>query len=58
VLLDQRDDAQITEEVMKAAAGNPNEAIMTPPLDRPRDDVQITEEVVEAAEGVGMMAKS
>jgi alkylhydroperoxidase family enzyme len=50
LLLDRRgDDVRITEEVVKAAAMNSNEAIMTLLMDRLGDDVQITEEVVKAA---------
>jgi NACHT domain len=50
LLLDRRgDDVQITEEVVKRAALNSDEAIMTTLLDRRGGDIQITEQVVEAA---------
>lgn len=42
-------DIQITEEVVREAAMNSNEATMTLLMDRLGDDIQITERVVEAA---------
>ncbi|KAL4789001.1 hypothetical protein BDV19DRAFT_395460 [Aspergillus venezuelensis] len=51
LLLDQQgDEIQITEEVVKAAAGNRKD-IMALLLDRRGDKIQITEEVVQAAAG-------
>ena len=52
LLLDRRgDDIPITEEVVKAAAGNQESGnkVMTLLLDRRGDDIPITEEVVKAA---------
>jgi hypothetical protein len=54
LLLDRRgDDVKITDEVVKAAAGNERsgEEVMTLLLDRRGDDVKITDEVVKAAAG-------
>ena len=53
LLVVKRDDVQITEEVLKAAAGNwsRGDEVMTLLLDRRGDDIQITEEVLKAAAG-------
>lgn len=54
LLLDWReDDVKITEEVVKAAAGNEGwgEAVMALLLDQRGNEVKITEEVVKAAAG-------
>ena len=54
LLLERRgDEIQITEEVVKAAAGNPrnSETLMNLLLDRRAGEVKITEEVLKAAAG-------
>ena len=53
LLVLKRDNAQITEEMLKAAAGNPEygDEVMTLLLNRGGDNIQITEEVLKAAIG-------
>ena len=50
LLLDQRsDEVKITEEVVKAAAGNGSKEVMALLLNQRSDEVKITEEVVKEA---------
>ena len=54
LLLDRRgDQIQITEDVVKAAAGNKGnrKEVMTLLLDRREDQIQITQDVIRAAVG-------
>ena len=57
LLLDRRgDEITITEDVMKAAAGN-DKKVMRLLLDRRGDEITITEEVVKAAARNKIMAR-